>query len=299
MKTVAVVVTYNRVNLLKNCIGALLSQPKLASILVVDNDSTDGTFDYINKLQKKHKEIVYRRLNKNVGGAGGFAEGIQYAFESMQADNAWLMDDDGVPLQCALVEMLKYISEYEILNALVLNEKNRDELAFNVCVDGVLKTKLSELQSSNIKFIPGEVSPFNSTLISKSAYKKIGLPKKHYFIWGDETEYILRAKRHGVKIATACRALHTHPMKKNEIEKVLFGILGTTDKVKDWKYFWYVRNKLDYLPNYYGWRYTLKWAVVEFIKNVFTFKFKAIVYELKAIYSMVKFKLKNNIEDYV
>ncbi len=299
MKTVAVVVTYNRVKLLANCIESLLEQPKLDSILIVDNDSIDGTQNYIGELQKENKKIIYHRLEKNVGGAGGFAEGINYAFGSMSADNVWLMDDDGVPLQSALFEMLKFIPEYGIVNALVLNEKNHDELAFNVCVDGCLKTELSDLQSLNINIIDGEVSPFNSTLINRSVYEIIGLPNKHYFIWGDETEYVLRAKKNGIRIGTVCRALHTHPMKKNEIQKVLFGILGTTDKVRDWKYFWYVRNRLDYLPKYYGWAYAIKWIFIEFIKNLFTLKFNAIIYEFKAIYSLLKFKFNGGIENYV
>lgn len=287
MKIVAVVVTFNRKNLLKKCIEALQEQKNLQSILIIDNNSTDGTSEYVNSI--KCLNIVSIRLKENIGGAGGFAEGIDYAFRELGADYVWLMDDDGVPSITALLELEKHINDYDILNALVLNEANHEELAFNVSINGVVKEHLSEIK--DIKLIDNEASPFNSTLISKLVYEKIGLPNKHYFIWGDEAEYILRAKKNNMKIGTVCDAIHFHPMKKNQTEKVLFGLLGSTDKIRDWKYFWYIRNRLDFLPKYYGWRYTIRWLFAEFVKNIFTYKFNATVDLVKAIKAMVWYKL--------
>ena len=46
-EVIAVVVTYNRKELLKECINALKKQSyKNCKILVVDNGSTDNTYDY-------------------------------------------------------------------------------------------------------------------------------------------------------------------------------------------------------------------------------------------------------------
>ena len=51
-KTVAVVVTYNRKELLKDNIAHLISQSAKDSldIIIIDNASTDGTKEYINSI---------------------------------------------------------------------------------------------------------------------------------------------------------------------------------------------------------------------------------------------------------
>ena len=52
-KVIAVVVTYNRKELLKEAIEALLNQEyNNCDVLIVDNASTDGTREYIDELLK-------------------------------------------------------------------------------------------------------------------------------------------------------------------------------------------------------------------------------------------------------
>ena len=53
-KVNAVVVTYNRLELLKLCIEKLLKQTyKLNKIIIVDNHSDDGTVDFLeNRVQR-------------------------------------------------------------------------------------------------------------------------------------------------------------------------------------------------------------------------------------------------------
>ena len=77
MKSVAaVVVTYNRKELLKEAIDALLMQSVAeADVLVVDNASTDGTKDYIADYIDQG-QIIYINTGENLGGAGGFNFGI-------------------------------------------------------------------------------------------------------------------------------------------------------------------------------------------------------------------------------
>ena len=50
MKTAAVIVTYNRKELLEENIKALLDQSeKLNKIFIIDNNSTDGTKSYLEQ----------------------------------------------------------------------------------------------------------------------------------------------------------------------------------------------------------------------------------------------------------
>lgn len=89
MKVAAVVVTYNRKELLRECLQALLNQTRpLDEIIVVDNASTDGTDQMI---PEEFPQITHVRLPENIGGAGGFHEGMKLAYEKGH-DWIWVMD---------------------------------------------------------------------------------------------------------------------------------------------------------------------------------------------------------------
>lgn len=79
VKVAAVVVTYNRKELLRECLNALLNQTRpLDEIIVIDNASTDGTQEMI---AKEFPYITYVLMSENIGGAGGFHEGMKLAYE--------------------------------------------------------------------------------------------------------------------------------------------------------------------------------------------------------------------------
>ena len=82
-KIAAVVVTYNRKELLKECLDALLAQTHpLDSIILIDNASTDGTPEFLKeKGFLDNPKIDYVRLSENSGGAGGFYEGMKRGYE--------------------------------------------------------------------------------------------------------------------------------------------------------------------------------------------------------------------------
>ena len=76
MKIIAVVVTYNRRELLKRNIGCLRQNTPLHSIVVVNNGSTDGTKEWLD--EQTDLRVIHQ---ENVGGSGGFYTGIRYAFQ--------------------------------------------------------------------------------------------------------------------------------------------------------------------------------------------------------------------------
>ena len=79
MKIATIIVTYNRIELLKKSISAHLSQSKQSDvILVVNNASTDGTAIYLSELENRFKNIRVVNLKENTGGAGGFYHGLSF-----------------------------------------------------------------------------------------------------------------------------------------------------------------------------------------------------------------------------
>ncbi len=185
----AVVVTFNRRALLEECLAALTAQTRPPDrILVVDNASGDGTADMI---RTKHPQVTLLALLQNIGGAGGFHEGLRAAHEG-GADWAWLMDDDTIPTPNALRELLRAPNSLAGLPApLLLSSKA-------VWIDGqlhpmndpALKQEPDHIvESCERGLLPLRRATFVSLLVHRAAVDAFGLPPKHYFIWSDDLEY--------------------------------------------------------------------------------------------------------------
>src|SRR5690554_1438069 len=110
LKVCAVVVTYNRIELLKECIEALLNQSvTLNKLIVIDNNSSDGTKEYLGEIANTNKELFeIILLPINLGGAGGFYEGIKAACE-YKPDWIWIMDDDTEPEKNCLLKLMNFV----------------------------------------------------------------------------------------------------------------------------------------------------------------------------------------------
>lgn len=210
LKVAAVVVTYNRLGYLKDCVASLRQQTyDNMDIVVVNNGSNDGTQEW---LEQEKQLIVINQ--ENVGGAGGFYAGMKYMFDNGY-DALWMMDDDGLTDKCQLEELIRVSTKYNIdyANALVLNRDNHSLL----CAGG----QYTNEKFANVEFIPNSVLPFNGTFVRRHVIQKIGLIKKEMFIWGDEREYTARVKAAGFKIGTVTSALHYHPAFKGDLRNII------------------------------------------------------------------------------
>ena len=97
MNFAVVVVTYNRLELLKECLECIRNQELVPNnVVIVDNNSTDGTGKYLNGVKEiiEHQWMV-KHEEQNIGGAGGFHDGLKLA---METDSEWflLIDDDAM-----------------------------------------------------------------------------------------------------------------------------------------------------------------------------------------------------------
>lgn len=199
MKIAAVVVTYNRKELLGKCLEALLRQTRpLDEIIVIDNASTDGTG---SMLSAEFPTVTHIVLPKNIGGAGGFHEGIKLAYDKGY-DWVWVMDDDAVASDDALEkllipEVLKNSSVYA-LSSTVLNPDGSIDLVHRRFFDA---NKVMEMpcphENYSKQYFEVDTASFVGLLISRCAIAKVGLPLKDFFIYYDDTEYSLRIRSFG------------------------------------------------------------------------------------------------------
>lgn len=187
----AVVVTYNRKELLKETIQALLNQTfKLAEIIIVNNCSTDGTKNILNEYKES---ITIINLKQNIGGAGGFNTGLKYAYKKGHS-LFWLMDDDTISKQNSLEKLISAYNELanDNIGFLCSNVLWIDEspCLMNIpTVDKIFNKQLSQ------KAIKVKRATFVSILITRDAVKKCGYPIKEFFIWSDDTEFTERLSK--------------------------------------------------------------------------------------------------------
>lgn len=251
-KVCAVVVTYNRLKLLKRCIDLLRQQTFPCDILVINNGSSDGTREWLEK-----QDGLNVITQENLGGAGGFSVGMRTAYEGGW-DYVWSMDDDGSPVRDCLEELISHGVDDKVLSPLVVDESDESALAFALRYKGekLLTVESAQAAAGSSQEIVGVGCPFNGILIHKNIYKKIGFPLAGFFQWGDEVEFILRAKRAGYDLVTVMSAKHRHP--KDRVEPEIFVFLGKSFKVNKGgsplKDYILIRNQAYILNQYYSLR---------------------------------------------
>ena len=250
----AVVVTFNRLDLLRRLVGALAADRGLDEILVVDNASTDGTGEWLRAEEARNPCLHARLLTDNTGGAGGFHEGLRWAVER-GADLVWLMDDDGLPEPDCLKTLLAHQGALDFWGPVVVDEHDPERLVFPIRLPGgtrVVHAMRDVRAAATDGVIRDIVIPFNGVLLTRDLVERIGLPRAEFFIWGDDHEYRLRAERSGARIATVVDAKVLHPSVGALGTPMAFGRTTYNHTPSDLKHYCMARNNLLNLREYGG-----------------------------------------------
>ncbi len=198
-KTIAaVVVTYNRSQLLEECVQGLLRQSRaLDAIYVIDNNSQDGTQELMLRLAREHSKIQYVRLDSNTGGAGGFAHGLALAHQAGYSWY-WLMDDDVEAYGSALEGLLRFGSRSECIHGL-RTAPSGEVVEWGDTFD-VDKVAVHPIRAPRFEgeddAVEVEVGCFEGMLISHRVVSLIGYPDPEFFITWDDAYYGYLASKH-------------------------------------------------------------------------------------------------------
>lgn len=196
MKYSIVIVTYNRCSLLKECIQCALSQTYAAShLIVIDNASTDGTAAYLDSLDEPR--LLWKRMEKNLGGAGGFYEGLKLAHE-LHDDCHIIIDDDAMlaadfaALLCEKAEMYPEVMAFA--GSVMANGEIAQDHRQLIKRPGYRMEKIAVSQYEKELFYCDTAS-FCGLMIRDRVIAAVGLPERDYFIWFDDTEYCVRIRK--------------------------------------------------------------------------------------------------------
>lgn len=199
-KIATVIITFNRLAFLKEIIQAVRIQSrKPDAIIIINNSSSDGTEEW---LSYENELIVIKQ--PNVGSSGGQYTGFKEAFDR-GFDYVWTMDDDVVPATNCLETLLKYSDDNTIVTPLRFSTDGSPFL--NDAINYNLTNPLSSIwkdiyNSDNYKeeYTEAVGITFEGPLIHRNIIERIGFPEFNFFIYGDDTEYFIRAWRAGCKI---------------------------------------------------------------------------------------------------
>ncbi|OUE22503.1 Undecaprenyl-phosphate mannosyltransferase [Clavibacter michiganensis] len=195
MTVAALVVSHDRVDLLRLCLERLSRQTRpLDDIIVVDNQSSDGTVEMV---AAEFPDVILLHTQANLGGAGGFSAGLEHAIQRGY-DYVWLMDDDAYPEPDALAPLVAAIDR----------PVAGDRPGFVACEvlspDGIKDDpwkypKPHRSITTSCPTPPGTVpvgfAVFVGVLINVHVARRTYLPVGDFFIWWDDTEYTSRLQR--------------------------------------------------------------------------------------------------------
>ncbi|MEM0325200.1 MAG: glycosyltransferase [Candidatus Aenigmatarchaeota archaeon] len=215
MNIATVIVTYNRLNKLRTCIEKTLEE-NIDKCVIVNNGSTDGSREFLESLKDERLHLI--NLPKNIGGAGGFHEGLKLVANFKDIDWIVCYDDDAYPDQ-GVIDKFKSFIKYADFNELGsvasavylpdgrISEMNRPSYNPFWHLGKFLKTIVKgregfhvpyETYSSN-QTIFVDASSFVGFFLKKEIIKHVGLPPKEFFLYGDDITYILRIRKAGFK----------------------------------------------------------------------------------------------------
>lgn len=226
-RVVAVIVSYNRQELLAEALHAVQAQSRpVDAVVVVDNASTDDSSAVAKRIAPQADVMS---LERNVGGAGGFAVGLAAALRDHSGDYVWLMDDDTIPTSEALASLLAGAAQEDAAVA-------ASRVVWTDGSDHPMNTPRPHPFRRH-RFggdtVPVRSSSFVSMLVRASAVRTAGLPIADYFIWNDDFEYSTRLIRSG-------RGVYVH---SSVVEHRTKRLVATDDDPGE-RFYFEVRNKL-------------------------------------------------------
>jgi len=230
----AVVVTYNRRQLLLEALAAVHAQSRVPdAVIVVDNASADGTAAAV---RTHYPSAQLAELAHNTGGAGGFAYGMALALAG-GGDLIWLMDDDTVPEPDALRAMLEARQVHPgrppaLVASRVLWTDGRPH-PMNTPRAKPFATKAERRAAAAAGCLPIRSASFVSILVDAGEGRRRGLPQADYFLWNDDFEFTTRLLRGNAGLLCPASVV-VHKTRT----------FGSTDVDPGPRFFYEVRNKI-------------------------------------------------------
>ena len=261
-----VLVTFNRLEKLKVSLKCYEKQtyfPKY--VIVVNNNSNDGTKEYLESWKKKKAkfEKIVLNLPKNIGGSGGFHEGLKASLKK-DAEWVWVSDDDAFPKENCFKIAKDYLSQNDTsqISAVCGKVLNRGKIdlthrrKIKKCLLFPLQI-ISRKSNYNKDYFDIQLFSYVGSFISKNKMLEVGITKKDYFIYNDDSEHSYRLSKVGrIVCLPSMEIIHDGP------------VVMARDGV-NWKFYYSIRNVLDMIKSNFEKRYYITYRLYVRMKYFF------------------------------
>jgi len=228
--TLVIIPTYNEKENIENIIRATFSQDKSFDILVVDDNSPDGTNEIVKELQKEFKENLFleiRRIKTGLGAA--YIHGFKWA---LKKSYAYIIEMDA-DFSHNPKDLIRLYEACEVGGA-DLTVGSRYSKGVNVVNWSMKRVLLSYFASKYVQFVTG--IPIHDTTAGFVCYKRkvletIKLDKIQFVGYAFQIEMKFKAWKHGfnlkeVSVIFTDRTLGESKMSKTIITEAVFGIIA-------------------------------------------------------------------------
>ena len=241
------IVTYNRSGLLTRLLESITRMdPKPGHVVIIDNASVDDTTELVESFRDRlGTELVYKRLETNTGGSGGFSEGMRVAYE-LGSTWMWLMDDDVEVLPDGLGRMGAWAPRFKSIQG---RRYDYDGSEF------YWQYRVAEPLGIPIPFAPAGFDEsgfkemnsgcFEGMFIHRDIVAEIGLPDPRFFIYWDDQMYGWLASRKTTSVIVNEFVLR----RTREIKQWDMGIRHMNASSNAYRY--YIMRNRGHMKNYY------------------------------------------------
>jgi GT2 family glycosyltransferase len=253
-KIFAVILNYNGRETIKMCLDSIFQSdyPNL-EVVVIDNNSTDGSLELAKNLFSK---FYFIKNETNLGFAAGNNLGIKFALEKM-ADYVFLLNNDAKIEKNTLSELIKEAEKREnigIASPLIING-NTNKVWFSggkvkwLSMKAVHNFEIKSKEPYESEYVSG-----CAMIVKKEVFREVGMLDEEFFLYYEDADFCLRAKRKGFNSLVVPEAIAYH-FEKSELDKsgkiywlVISGILffqkNTPFFLKPWMYFYLMLRKI-------------------------------------------------------
>lgn len=275
-KVFIIILNYNGLDTVEQCLGGVFQiSYSNFEVVVVDNNSQDGSFELAKSLFPKAHFI---KNKANIGFAAGNNVGIRFALERM-ADYVFLLNNDAeveVGILTKLVAAAEKRKSIGILSPVIYFPENNKAWfsggKINWLTMKTVHNKNSLLSSPFRKGSPesarGGICKTDyitgcAMLVKKEVFRAIGLFDESFFLYYEDADLSVRAKRKGFKLAVVSGAEAYHFEKSEQDKKsktywlVISGIIFFKKNTPAWLRPWMeiylflrrLKNRLDMKNN--------------------------------------------------
>jgi hypothetical protein len=218
---VAIVLNYRAAGETISCVESILAHClNIGHVVVIDNDSRDGSVEHISEWQKGNWKgrVTFLVGAKNNGYAGGNNYGLRWALENLQVDNFWIVNNDAYVAGDAFAPLLDALqcNKKLFVGSIILNARDGSVECYGggrlypLLGKAKLLGKGKRLEEM---LCQGDVPDYLmgcSLAFPASLVRCIGLMDEDYFMYSEEVDWQYRARACGfsIKVVPESQVFH-------------------------------------------------------------------------------------------